>query len=61
MSASDGVTRLELSFDGGPDAQADLLRRMVEAGHAVAGFSQATSGLEEIFLQVTGNQEETAA
>ena len=58
---SGGVTRLELSFDGGADAQADLLRRMVQAGHAVAAFSQATSGLEEIFLQVTGNQEETAA
>jgi ABC-2 type transport system ATP-binding protein len=57
---SDGVTRLELAFDGGPDAQADLLRRMVEAGHAVASFSQATSGLEEIFLQVTGNQESAA-
>ena len=51
------MTRLELAFDGGPDAQADLLRRMVEAGHVVASFSQATSGLEEIFLQVTGNQE----
>ncbi|HET6744767.1 MAG TPA: ABC transporter ATP-binding protein [Candidatus Limnocylindria bacterium] len=58
---SDGITRLELSFDGGADAQAELLRRMVEAGHGVSGFSQATSGLEEIFLQVTGNQEETAA
>ena len=58
---SDGVTRLELAFDGGADAQADLLRRMVEAGHAVASFSQATSGLEEIFLQVTGKQEESAA
>ena len=34
---------------------------MVEAGHRVAGFSQATSDLEEIFLKVTGNDEETAA
>ena len=61
VERSDGITRLELSFDGGADAQAELLRRMVEAGHGVSGFSQATSGLEEIFLQVTGNQEETAA
>ena len=45
-----------------PDAQADLLRAMVEAGHRVVGFSQATSDLEEIFLQVTGQtDEETAA
>jgi hypothetical protein len=27
----------------------------------VVGFSQATSDLEEIFLQVTGNDQETAA
>jgi hypothetical protein len=27
---------------------------MVEAGHRVAGFSQATTDLEEIFLRVTG-------
>jgi ABC-2 type transport system ATP-binding protein len=57
----DGVTRLEVPFDGPPDAQAALLRSMVEAGHAVVGFSQATSDLEEIFLQVTGGDEETAA
>ena len=46
---------------GPPDAQADLLRAMVEAGHRVVGFSQATSDLEEIFLQVTGQIDEEAA
>jgi ABC-2 type transport system ATP-binding protein len=61
VERADGVARLEVPFDGAADAQADLLRRMVEAGHAVVGFSQATSGLEEIFLQVTGDQEESAA
>jgi ABC-2 type transport system ATP-binding protein len=49
-----GVTRLEVPFDGDTDQQADLLRAMVEAGHRVSGFSQATSDLEEIFLKVTG-------
>jgi hypothetical protein len=34
---------------------------MLEAGHVVVGFAQATSDLEEIFLQVTGSDEETAA
>ena len=59
---SDGVvTRLEVHFDGPPDEQAALLHGMIEAGHRVSGFSQATSDLEEIFLQVTGNDEETAA
>ena len=53
-STHDGVARIEASFDGPPEAQADLLRSMVEAGHRVVGFSQATSDLEEIFLKVTG-------
>ena len=58
----DGAVRIEASFDGPPQAQADLLRAMVEAGHLVVGFSQATSDLEEIFLKVTGHSaEETAA
>jgi ABC-2 type transport system ATP-binding protein len=52
--------RLELHFDGPTEAQADLLRAMVDAGHRVAGFSQATTDLEEIFLRVTG-QEPTEA
>ena len=60
---SHGSTRLEVSFDGQPDGQAELLRAMVDAGHRVVGFSQATSDLEEIFLKVTGQQtdEEAAA
>jgi ABC-2 type transport system ATP-binding protein len=49
-----GPARLELPFDGSEGAQADLLRAMVDAGHRVAGFSQATTDLEEIFLRVTG-------
>ena len=60
---TDGNARLEVPFDGAPDAQADLLRAMVAAGHRVVGFAQATSDLEEIFLKVTGQQtdEEAAA
>jgi ABC-2 type transport system ATP-binding protein len=56
-----GRGRLEVSFDGGSDAQADLLRAMIGAGHRVAGFSQATTDLEEIFLQVTGQTDMEAA
>jgi ABC-2 type transport system ATP-binding protein len=59
-----GAARLEVSFDGGPEEQSALLRAMIEDGHRVAGFGQATSGLEEIFLRVTGSlagDEETAA
>ncbi|MEP6680097.1 MAG: ABC transporter ATP-binding protein [Chloroflexota bacterium] len=57
----DGATRLELSFDGNAEAQAALLAAMVQAGHRVSGFSHATSDLEEIFLKVTGQQDEEAA
>jgi len=60
-SNSEGAVRIEASFDGSTEAQADLLRAMVAAGHRVVGFSQATSDLEEIFLKVTGQIDEDAA
>jgi hypothetical protein len=34
---------------------------MVAAGHRVSGFSQATGDLEELFLQVTGQQDSEEA
>ena len=58
---ADGAVRIEASFSGPPEAQAELLRAMVEAGHRVMGFSQATSDLEEIFLRVTGQTDEESA
>jgi ABC-2 type transport system ATP-binding protein len=60
-SGADGHARLEVPFDGPPDAQAELLRGMVAAGHRVVGFTQATSDLEEIFLKVTGQMDEPMA
>jgi ABC-2 type transport system ATP-binding protein len=57
----DGSARLEVAFDGTEDDQAALLRAMIEAGHRVVGFAQATSDLEEIFLKVTGQDEGVAA
>jgi ABC-2 type transport system ATP-binding protein len=56
-----GLTRLETPFVGDTDAQAELLRSMVAAGHRVTGFSQTTSDLEEIFLKVTGQADTEAA
>ena len=61
VSSEAGMTRLEVPFDGPTGEQAALLQGMIAAGHTVSGFSQATSDLEEIFLKVTGNDEETAA
>jgi ABC-2 type transport system ATP-binding protein len=49
--------RLEVGFDGNSEAQAALLAAMVAAGHRISGFTQATSDLEELFLQVTGQQD----
>lgn len=56
----DETTRLELPFDGGLDDQARLLSDLIAAGHRVSSFSQATSDLEEIFLKVTGQEEDAA-
>ncbi len=56
-----GPVRLEVAFDGGPEAQGDLLAAMVAAGHRVVAFSPATSDLEEIFLKVTGQDEPVVA
>ena len=54
VQGRDGSARIEVAFDGGSDDQAQLLRSMIESGHRVVGFTQATSDLEEIFLKVTG-------
>ncbi|HEY6609046.1 MAG TPA: ABC transporter ATP-binding protein [Candidatus Limnocylindria bacterium] len=61
LDGTNSVCRLEVSFDGPPEAQAELLRQMVEAGHRVVGFSQTTSDLEEIFLKVTGQDDPSVA
>jgi hypothetical protein len=34
---------------------------MIGAGYVVSGFTQAASDLEEIFLQVTGHDDEEQA
>jgi ABC-2 type transport system ATP-binding protein len=60
-SADAGRQRIEVAFDGPIEAQAELLRTMIDAGHRVVGYSQATSDLEEIFLKVTGQHGEEAA
>ena len=56
-----GIGRIEATYDGDPDAQAALLREMIAAGHLISGFTQAASDLEEIFLKVTGRDDEEEA
>ena len=55
-----GRRALEVAFDGDPGEQAALLAALVAEGHRVSGFAQVTSDLEELFLQVTGHDEEAA-
>ena len=57
----DGTARVEVAFSGERDAQAALLRGLVEAGHTVIGFMQARQDLEEIFLKVTGQADPAAS
>jgi ABC-2 type transport system ATP-binding protein len=59
--APQGISRIEATYDGSPDAQAALLREMIAAGHPVSAFTQAASDLEEIFLKVTGRDDEEEA
>ena len=50
---------VELGFRGDELAAAGLLRDAVSSGLAIASFSRAASDLEELFLQVTGQDEPT--
>jgi ABC-2 type transport system ATP-binding protein len=52
-----GSGALEVAFRGDDDAAADLLARLVGAGHRIAAFSRAASDLEELFLQITARDE----
>jgi len=51
---------VELGFRGDEAAAAELLRAAVVANLPVASFSRAASDLEELFLQVTGQDEPVA-
>ncbi len=47
-----------INFDGSKKAEAELLKRMIEAGLPVRGFSREKGSLESIFMQLTGHGEE---
>jgi len=56
---SDG--RLELALGGDDDASAAVLYRAMSTGHRVVSFGPVASDLEELFLQITSPNEESAA
>ena len=47
---------LEIAFKGDEEATSDLLRHLIQENVPVLSFSEATSNLEEIFLNVTKGQ-----
>ena len=51
---------VELGFRGDEAGAANLLRAAVAAGLPIASFSRAASDLEELFLQITGQDEPAA-
>lgn len=46
--------RLGFTLDGDEDAQAELLRRVIESGVIVYEWNAEVAGLEEVFLRITG-------
>jgi ABC-2 type transport system ATP-binding protein len=53
--------RLELALIGDDDAATGVLYRAMSAGHRVVSFAPVASDLEELFLQITAPNEESAA
>ena len=47
-----------INFNGSKKAEAELLKRMIEAGLPVRSFSREKGSLESIFMQLTGHGEE---
>jgi ABC-2 type transport system ATP-binding protein len=44
---------LEVDFEGDMEAQAELLRGLILAGHKVVGFREDEANLEDVFLKLT--------
>lgn len=47
---------IAVRFHGGHEAEANLLRKMVEAGIPVSGFVREQGDLESIFMQITNHE-----
>ena len=44
---------LEFELDGGDEEQAQLVRRLIDAGFPVLEFSSHSGGLEDLFIEIT--------
>ncbi len=56
-----GALELSIETAEGTDIRQDVFAAMSAAGHAILGMSTKTVTLEDIFLELTYNQEEAAA
>jgi ABC-2 type transport system ATP-binding protein len=53
LAAESSSDLVEVSFEGDLDAQAELLRGLVMAGHKVIGFREEEADLEDVFMKLT--------
>lgn len=53
LNVESGDDLVKVEFDGDHEAQAELLRGLVLAGHKVIGFREEEADLEDVFLRLT--------
>ncbi len=53
LGATATAGTVDVDFEGDPEAQAELLRGLVLAGHKVVGFAEEEADLEDVFLKLT--------
>lgn len=53
LGAEAGAEIVKVDFEGNHEAQAELLRGLVLAGHQVIGFREEEADLEDVFLKLT--------
>lgn len=51
--------RIELDLEGGPEEQAALLKRLVEANFAINGFHPVRSNLEDLMRSISNEEDES--
>jgi ABC-2 type transport system ATP-binding protein len=53
LDVESGADSVQVNFEGDAEAQAELLRGLILAGHKVIGFREDEADLEDVFLKLT--------
>ncbi len=53
VDVESGAGTVQVHFEGDAEAQAELLRGLILAGHKVVGFREEEADLEDVFLRLT--------